>query len=337
MIEVGGFGFHLYGLMVGLGILTGFWVASRFARKFEIPTRKADRRNSPKSSATGQARFEITSSDVWDALWWVFIPGVLGARLYHVLDYWSYYRENPLLIPAVWTGGMGIFGAIGGGILGLWMYCLWMCSSELRSLDRNLLGRKRFGLISLHVFVKLARLLAWPSDRRKFVKLPALQKKEISYFSYCLPNRFFGLLDLAAFGLPVGQAIGRWGNFFNQELYGLPTDLPWGLAIPLEKRLPGFEQHTHFHPLFLYESVYSILVFGLLLLIWRVKGGRVTSGSYFALYLMLYGVGRFFFEGLRIESWIIDGVNVAKTLGVLAVVIGVVFLYSNIGKEAHRP
>src|SRR3989344_3926833 len=118
---------HPYGLLVGLGILVGFWVASRFARKFEI-------RNS---------KFELSPNDVWGSLWWVVVPGIVGARIYHVVDLWEYYRAHLALIPALWTGGLGIFGAIAGGIFGLWMYCWWSCGVELwASADRNFLARK---------------------------------------------------------------------------------------------------------------------------------------------------------------------------------------------------
>ena len=312
----GSLGFHLYGLFVGLGILAGFWVAARFARKFEI-------RNS---------KFEISPDDVWGSLWWVVIPGVVFARIYHVLDLWDFYQEHLLLIPAVWTGGMGIFGAIFGGFLGLWFYCLWLCLRELRSLDRNLLGHKGFGLMSFLVLGRLARLFAWPSDRRKFVKVPALQRKTISQFSSCVRQRFLGLIDLVAFGLPVGQAVGRWGNFFNQELYGKPTALPWGLSIPLEKRLSGFEEYTHFHPLFLYELLWSLLTFGLLYLVFRKRGSSIKPGSYFAGYLVLYGMGRFFLEELRISSWMISSINVAQAMGILFIVSGGVLLYSYTAK-----
>lgn len=87
-------------------------------------------------------------------------------------------------------------------------------------------------------------------------------------FIYCRKNQisFLGMFDLCAPGVALGQALGRWGNFFNQEAYGLPTTLPWGIGIDPISRLPGFEQFAVFHPTFLYESVFDFVVF--LFLVW---------------------------------------------------------------------
>jgi len=313
------FTIHLYGLLVGLGILSGFWVAAQIAK-----------------------RFTLHPDDVWDGLWWVVIPGIIGARLYHVLDYWEYYREHWLLIPAVWNGGLGIFGAIVGGVLGLWAYCWWVCQGELRSLNKNLLAHlwrylKKIGRAEVGHFTRLLSMVTfggrgelgsrpglWPgrSSLRSEISSPRAQ------FFLCVKQRFLVFLDLAAFGLPLGQAIGRWGNFFYWELYGRPTALPWGIFVPPEYRVLGFERFTHFHPLFLYESLYSLCVFGVLLLIWKRKKRLFHAGSYFFVYLILYGAGRFGLEQLRIESWVVGGVNVALVLGFILVVPGVSFLYS---------
>ncbi len=111
--------------------------------------------------------------------------------------------------------------------------------------------------------------------------------------------RFAALADSVAPGIAIGQALGRLGNWFNQELYGGPTDLPWGLEIAPEHRLPGFEQFETFHPTFLYELVWNLLVAGLLL--WADRRFRLGRGKVFALYLALYGFGRFFTEGMRTD------------------------------------
>ncbi len=273
-------------------------------------------------------KFKILDKDVWQALWWVVLPGVVGARIYHVADLWDYYREHLVLIPALWMGGMGIFGAIAGGVVGLWIYCRWKCMRELRSLNGNLLGRRWLRMI----LICFLRILPgrWPglSDQRKFVELPALQSKARTAFSACFRQHFLAFLDLTAFGLPVGQAVGRWGNYFNQELYGKPTDLPWGVFISLGQRVRGVEQYTHFHPLFLYESIYLFLIFTVLWFFWRRKGTRLHAGSYFFVYLILYGLGRFWLEGLRIASWMVVEVNVAQAISGLIIVLGGVLLYS---------
>ncbi|MGC4152596.1 MAG: prolipoprotein diacylglyceryl transferase [Propionicimonas sp.] len=111
--------------------------------------------------------------------------------------------------------------------------------------------------------------------------------------------KFAALADSLAPGLAVGQALGRLGNWFNSELYGWPTDLPWGLEIAPEHRLPGFEQYETFHPTFLYELLWNLLVAGLL--IWADRRFRLGRGKVFALYLALYGFGRFFTEGMRTD------------------------------------
>jgi prolipoprotein diacylglyceryl transferase len=113
------------------------------------------------------------------------------------------------------------------------------------------------------------------------------------------------MLDAAAPALPLAQAIGRWGNYFNQELYGRPTDLPWALRVDPERRVAGFQDATTFHPTFLYESLWNLSLVALLL--WadrrRVDGQRwLRRGSLGFLYLIGYGVGRFWTELLRIDT-----------------------------------
>jgi prolipoprotein diacylglyceryl transferase len=100
-------------------------------------------------------------------------------------------------------------------------------------------------------------------------------------------------------GLVLAQAIGRWGNWFNQELFGKPTDLPWGLEISLPHRPIGYEQFTTFQPTFLYESLYCLAIVGVLLL--AEKKLPLKVGQTFALYVALYTFGRFWFENLRID------------------------------------
>lgn len=107
------------------------------------------------------------------------------------------------------------------------------------------------------------------------------------------------VMDCMAPGIVLAQAIGRWGNFFNQELFGKPTTLPWGLEISLSHRPVGYEQFSTFHPTFLYESLYCLAVFGALLLVERHR--RLARGQTFALYVVLYTFGRFWFENLRID------------------------------------
>lgn len=232
MINIGFLSFHLYGLLIGLGILVGAFIGGKIVK--------------------------VKMDVVWDALVWVVAGGLVGARLYHVFDYFDYYWLNPGEIVMLWRGGMGIFGGVVGGVLGLYFY-----------------SRKR--------------------------EEPFLQFKK--------------LLDVAGMGLPIGQFVGRWGNFVNQELYGKPTSLPWGIFIRIENRLVEVMGFERFHPLFLYEGLWNLM--GFFLMWWMVKSKRLKMGKGGVLisYLGWYGLGRFWLEGFRIEVWQIYGVSVAQMIG----------------------
>ncbi len=107
--------------------------------------------------------------------------------------------------------------------------------------------------------------------------------------------------DAVAVGLPLAQAIGRWGNWFNQELFGTPTDLPWGLEIAPEFRPPQYAAFETFHPTFLYESLWNVFVtVGLIL--WLERRGKLAKGASFAVYAVVYGTGRFLLELLRTDT-----------------------------------
>jgi prolipoprotein diacylglyceryl transferase len=112
--------------------------------------------------------------------------------------------------------------------------------------------------------------------------------------------RLLALLDTVAPGLLVAQAIGRLGNWFNQELFGRPTTLPWALEIDPQFRPAGFEQFDTFHPTFLYEIVWNLSVAAVLVLLDRRL--RLGHGKVFALYVLLYTAGRFWIEALRIDT-----------------------------------
>jgi prolipoprotein diacylglyceryl transferase len=112
--------------------------------------------------------------------------------------------------------------------------------------------------------------------------------------------RFPALLDAVAPGLVVAQAIGRLGNWFNQELFGRPTTLPWGLQIDERHRPDGYADFATFHPTFLYELVWNLGVAGVL--VWADRKWKLGHGKVFALYVVLYTAGRFWIEALRIDS-----------------------------------
>jgi prolipoprotein diacylglyceryl transferase len=112
-------------------------------------------------------------------------------------------------------------------------------------------------------------------------------------------NSVYGFMDVSAPGILLAQAIGRWGNYFNQELFGKPTDLPWGLEIDVQNRPQQYVADPTFHPLFLYESLWSLLGVGVLLLVDRRF--RIRAPGLFALYVAWYTSFRAFEETLRID------------------------------------
>jgi prolipoprotein diacylglyceryl transferase len=112
--------------------------------------------------------------------------------------------------------------------------------------------------------------------------------------------KFAPLADALAPGVVIAQAIGRWGNWFNQELYGRPTTVPWGLEIDPEHRVDGYEQYATFHPTFLYECLWNLGTAGLV--IWADRRFRLGYGRAFALYVMAYTAGRAWIEALRIDT-----------------------------------
>lgn len=141
--------------------------------------------------------------------------------------------------------------------------------------------------------------------------------------------------DIAALMLPLAQAIGRWGNFCNHEAYGKPTDLPWKMYIPLRFRMPGYESFEFFHPTFLYESLWNIVVF--VFLFWFYKNKRKNYGEILALYMILYSIVRFFIEGLRLDSLYWGDFRAAQITSVILIVLGVILfvLVRKYGKESH--
>ncbi len=247
-IEIGPLAINLYGIIIMFGALAGALLASRDAK-----------------------RRGLNSDLVWDGLIWVLIGGILGARLWHILTpppsmvergiTTAYYLSHPLEVIAVWKGGLGIPGAVIGGVIALYLFT------------------KRRGV----------NFITW--------------------------------LDVGAPALALGQAIGRWGNFVNQELYGAPTDLPWRIFIDLQNRLPEFKDQAYYHPLFLYESLWNLS--NALLLIWlgRRFDKKLLPGDLFLTYLVVYPTGRFLLEFLRLDSSQVAGININQTLMLIVALV----------------
>jgi phosphatidylglycerol:prolipoprotein diacylglycerol transferase len=135
-----------------------------------------------------------------------------------------------------------------------------------------------------------------------------------------IKTRLSALLDVVAPVLLLSQAIGRLANYVNQEAFGGPTDLPWGIVIAPERRPAGLEAQTTFHPTFAYEALWNLVGLGLLLLIernWRKKG-YASRGSLFALYLIWYSIARFWIEFLRTDALLVGGLRVAQIISIVA-------------------
>ena len=207
---------------------------------------------------------------VWDLFVYLLIGGIIGARVWHILTpspstgvTASWYLSHPLDALAVWKGGLGIPGAVIGGLIALFFYS------------------RRTGI------------------------------------------NFAEWTDIASPSLALGQAIGRWGNFFNQELYGAPTNLPWKIYIDPAHRLTDYLNINYFHPLFLYESLWNLMNMFLLIWISRRFADSLKNGDIFLCYLVVYPIGRFLLDFLRLDASMVGGINVNQTImGIVAVCAG---------------
>lgn len=151
---------------------------------------------------------------------------------------------------------------------------------------------------------------------------------------------FWQLADVVAPAVILGQAIGRWGNFFNSEAFGRPTDLPWKLYIPPAQRPPGYQAFEYFHPTFLYESLWNIGVFVLLMVIfWRGIRGRwsLKMGTVALVYAIAYSLGRVWIEGLRMDSLMLGPLRIAQIVSLVGVFIGVAGLVWLYGLKRNLP
>ena len=238
---IGTFEVRFYGIILMLGALAGGILAQK-----EVKRRGHDP--------------EI----LWDLMLWLLIAGIAGARLWHVFTpspstiaegfTTQYYLTHPLDLINTRNGGLGIPGAIIGG------------------------------LIALYFFTR---------------------KRKLNFLEWA---------DIAAPALALAQAIGRWGNYVNQELYGAPTSLPWKIFIEQRYRLGGFEGEAYYHPLFLYESLWSLGNMTLLIWVRRRFPNRIKTGDLLLLYLIIYPVGRFLLDFLRLDASMLGGINANQTV-----------------------
>ena len=151
----------------------------------------------------------------------------------------------------------------------------------------------------------------------------------LALYFFCRKSKlsFAVWADIAAPGLALAQAIGRWGNFVNQELYGMPADLPWAITIDPDHRLPEFAQYERYHPLFLYESLWNLLNMVFLLWLGRRYAHRLKSGDLFLSYLVTYPLGRFLLEFLRLDVAKISGINANQTIMLVVAIFAAVIIF----------
>ena len=147
---------------------------------------------------------------------------------------------------------------------------------------------------------------------------------------------FWSLADVVAPSLALGQAIGRWGNFFNSEAFGNPTSLPWKLYIPPQQRPSQYWDQAYFHPTFLYESLWNLAVAALLLW-WFRQQPAPKRGAVFCLYAVTYSLGRVWIEGLRTDSLMLGPLKVAQLVSLAGVLLGGLGLWWLYGRRRPLP
>ncbi len=172
----------------------------------------------------------------------------------------------------------------------------------------------------------------------------------ITLFIFCRIKKesFWDVLDVLVPSVILGQAIGRWGNFFNNEAFGLPTNLPWKLFIPYTSRPSFFSNESFFHPTFLYESVWNFCIFFFLIFLFRssVRGFiKLPPGSLSCIYFISYSFGRFWIESLRIDPLCIGslppscegGIRVAQIISLILFTLGTYGLCSIYQRKRQMP
>jgi prolipoprotein diacylglyceryl transferase len=234
----------------------------------------------------------------------------------------------------------------------------WLASRELarRGYDGALALESLYFVIPLGVIgARLYHVIPLYGDRYASSPSSALEMWKGGFGVYgAVAGGFVGVLlfswyrgisplvfaDAAAPGLVLAQALGRWGNYFNQELFGRPSDLPWAIQIAPQNRPAELADATSFHPAFLYEALWDVLVCLILLWVARRFAERLEDGDVFLLYLSLYSVGRFLVETLRVDDTFLIGGAIRIDLlvsGVLALSCTVILLLRHARSLRKRP
>jgi phosphatidylglycerol---prolipoprotein diacylglyceryl transferase len=149
--------------------------------------------------------------------------------------------------------------------------------------------------------------------------------------------KFLDWADIIAPGLAIAQAIGRWGNFINQELYGPPSNFPWAIYIDPAHRIAGYEEFSRFHPMFLYESIWNLINFMILTFLAKKYKDKLITGDIFFAYLIIYPIGRFLLEYIRLDASFLAGVNANQiTMAVVAIFSSCIFIIRHIPIKKSR-
>jgi phosphatidylglycerol:prolipoprotein diacylglycerol transferase len=143
------------------------------------------------------------------------------------------------------------------------------------------------------------------------------RKKKLSFASW---------VDIIAPGLALAQAVGRWGNFINQELYGAPTNLPWAIYIEPSRRLAEYKDVAYYHPMFFYEFLWNLMNMTVLLILGRKFKDKLFRGDIFLIYLIIYPVGRFLLEFIRLDPSNVGGINANQTIMAIIAISSLTFL-----------
>ena len=252
-------------------------------------------------------------------IYWYGVFIILGAltAIFITLKLADYYEIKKEIIIDL------AFWLIIGGIIGARLYHIML---ELQYYLSNPIDMIKIwqGGLAIHGAILAGIIVIWYFTKKNFKNLINDQRSQWS--------TFWLLSSIIAPGLALAQAIGRWGNYFNQELFGKPTNLAWGIPIDLANRPMEYISNEFFHPAFLYESIGNFLIFLILIAIhiWIIKKQKFNNTSYFLLltsYFLLYSTLRFFVEFIRIDpTYVILGLRFPQIISLLIISASILFL-----------
>jgi phosphatidylglycerol:prolipoprotein diacylglycerol transferase len=245
--SIGNFSVAIYGILIAAAMLAGICMAAHMAK-----------------------RTKWRPDVVWDVSIWLIIFAIIGARIYYVVFFWDYYRDDPLQVFNLRGGGLAIYGGVIACILVIFVFC------KMRKINT------------------------------------------------------FRLLDTAAYGLVLGQIIGRWGNFFNREVFGGYTDSLLAMRLPIAMvrdrditegvaaHIAAGTNYIQVHPTFLYEGLWNL---GVLLVMLLVTKHKKFQGEITLLYFLGYGAGRAWIEYIRTDQLYITGTKIPVSIVVSVIMM----------------